>query len=57
MLKTLQVLNFSKCGITDIGAFYISKLLTNGYLKIRALILHWNKIRGRGSEVLANALR
>jgi Ran GTPase-activating protein (RanGAP) involved in mRNA processing and transport len=56
-LKTMQVVNFSKCACTDFGAFHIASLLTNSYLKIRALILHWNQIRGRGAEALAQAVR
>lgn len=31
-LKTLRVLNFSNCEVTDLGAFSIASLLTNGYL-------------------------
>lgn len=55
-LKALEVLNLSKCNITDISTEQIASLLTDSYLKIKVLVLHWNKIKGKGSENLAKAV-
>ena len=41
-MATLQVINLSKCNITDIGSLHVSGLIENANLKIRSLILHWN---------------
>ncbi len=56
-LKSLQVVNLSKCAITCMGALSVASLLTNRYLKIKTLLLHWNMIRGKGAVALAKAVR
>ena len=52
----LAVLNLSKCSITDVGAEYVANLLKLQGSKIKALLLHWNKIMGRGAGLIARAL-
>ena len=47
----------SKCQISDAGAVHISQLLSNPSLNLKALVLHWNHIRGKGSIQLAKALK
>lgn len=56
-MKSLHVLNVSKCHITDSGLIHIVYLLLNRYVNLRVLILHWNQIREKGSIALARALR
>lgn len=56
-LGSIEVLNLSKCAITCEGACQIANILENRQLKIKALVLHWNKIRGRGSCQLAKAVK
>lgn len=53
----MKVLNLSKCSITDIGASQIAQVVASPSLIIKSLLLHWNRIRGRGSCMLAKALR
>ena len=55
-LGTVVVLNLSKCSITDIGAESISKLVRSRMTRIKVLLLHWNKIMGRGSVHLARCI-
>ena len=55
-LGYVLVLNISKCSITDVGAEYIAELLKVKDLQLKALIMHWNKITGRGSIHLAGAI-
>jgi Leucine-rich repeat (LRR) protein len=52
----LAVLNLSKCSITDVGAEYVANLLKLEGSKIKALLLHWNKIMGRGAGLIARAI-
>lgn len=55
-LGYVLVLNISKCNITDIGAEFIAELLKAKNLQLKALLMHWNKITGRGSAHLAAAM-
>ena len=57
MSGNLKVLNISKCNITCIGSAYISDLLLSPDCPIVSLIMHWNKIRGKGSILLAKAIK
>lgn len=54
---TMLVVNLSKCNISDLGAEYLGHMLESDDLKLRALILHWNNIKGRGSAALAKAIK
>ena len=37
----IQVLNLSKCNITDVGAFHLAEILDTPGLNLRTLLLHW----------------
>jgi Ran GTPase-activating protein (RanGAP) involved in mRNA processing and transport len=56
-MGAIQMLNLSKCAITDYGAQYLANLLENRSLRLRGMALHWNQIRGKGACLLANALK
>lgn len=56
LLLPMTVLNLSKCNITCLGADAIAKLLMLKTCRIKSILLHWNKIMGRGSTLLARAL-
>lgn len=56
-LKNVHVLNLSKCGITDYGAQVISEMLSESGMVIRTLLLHWNRIRGKGAVALAKGVK
>jgi Ran GTPase-activating protein (RanGAP) involved in mRNA processing and transport len=56
-IRSVNVLNMSKCNITDYGAQYISELLSEPGIQIRVLLLHWNRIRGKGATQLAKAVK
>lgn len=51
------MLNLSKCEITDQGAAFIAEVIGNEDLRLKALIMHWNQVRGRGSSHLAKAIK
>ncbi len=38
----IQVLNLSKCNITDVGAYHIAEILDTPGVNLRTLLLHWN---------------
>jgi hypothetical protein len=54
---SLLVINFSKCALTDQGACYLSEVLESDDCKIRSVIIHWNQIKGKGSQALAKAIK
>jgi Ran GTPase-activating protein (RanGAP) involved in mRNA processing and transport len=56
-LKSLTIVNFSRCTIGDPGAYQLAKVLISRYLNLRCLMLHWNNIKERGSIALAKALK
>lgn len=56
LLLPMTVLNMSKCNITCVGAEVIAKLLLLKTCRIKCILLHWNKIMGRGSSALARAI-
>ncbi|CDW87404.1 UNKNOWN [Stylonychia lemnae] len=53
----LKILNLSKNNLTDVGAQYISEVLSFEGNLMTSLLLHWNKIRSKGAILLAKALR
>ena len=55
-MKTITILNLSKNSITCAGADYLAVLLRRKDIHLKALLIHWNKILGRGSGVLAKAI-
>ena len=55
-LKTITILNLSKNSITCAGAEHLALLLRRKDIGLKALIIHWNKILGRGSVMLAKAI-
>jgi len=56
-LKNVHVLNLSKCGVTDYGAQAISEMLQESGMSLRTLLLHWNRIRGKGAVSLAKGVK
>ena len=56
-LRSIYALNLSKCEITDAGAEEIATIFNRSYLKVRSVILHWNKIRGKGSVALCKGIK
>ena len=55
-MNSVLVVNLSKCAITDVGAEYLGILLRSHHSKLKALLIHWNKIMGRGAVHLAKAI-
>jgi hypothetical protein len=55
-MKSITILNLSKNSITCAGADYLAVLLRRKDIGLKALLIHWNKILGRGSGVLAKAI-
>ena len=53
----IQVLNLSKCNITDVGALHIAEILDTPGLNLRTLLLHWNLIKGKGSIAIAKVMK
>lgn len=53
----IQVLNLSKCNITDVGALQLAEILDTPGLNLRTLLLHWNLIKGKGSIAMAKAMK
>ena len=54
--KSIRKLNLGHNLISDISGVVIGKMLTyNSSLNV--LYLHWNKIRGKGGEAIANAFK
>ncbi len=51
------MLNLSKCGITDYGAQSLSELLMEPGMQLRTLLLHWNRIRGKGAIAIARGIK
>ena len=54
--KSIVILNLSKNSITCQGAEYLAVLLRRKDIRVQALLIHWNKILGRGSGILAKAI-
>jgi hypothetical protein len=48
-IGSVVIINLCKNNITCIGAEYISSLVRRRDLKVRAILLNWNKIMGKGS--------
>jgi Leucine Rich repeat len=56
-MRTIQALNLSKCEITDLGATFLAEIIDTPGLQLRSLLLHWNKIRVKGSLALAKSVK
>jgi hypothetical protein len=54
---SILVINFSKCRLTDQGASYLAEVLESDDCKIRSVIIHWNQIKGKGSQAMAKAIK
>ena len=55
-IGSVIIINLSKNNISCIGAEYISQMIRRRDLKLRAILLNWNKIMGKGSIQLASAI-
>lgn len=55
-IGTVIIINLSKNNISCIGAEYICQVIRRRDLKLRAILLNWNKIMGKGSIQLAMAI-
>ena len=55
-IGSLLIINLCKNNITCQGAEYISQIIRRRDLKVRAILLNWNKIMGKGSIQLAMAI-
>ena len=53
---SVLILNLCKNNITCLGAEYLSTVLRRRDLKVKAILLNWNKIMGKGSIQLAMAM-
>jgi len=53
---SVVIVNLCKNNITCLGAEYISGVIRRRDLKVRAILLNWNKIMGKGSIQLAMAI-
>ena len=55
-IVSVIIINLSKNNISCIGAEYISQVIRRRDMKLRAILLNWNKIMGKGSIQLAMAI-